>query len=94
MSSGSLQNVQPRRFRLWEIVVAQGFAAVQLDLADNGIFQYIHDLGGCFPPDFVIQSAGAEAVTQHGVGAVRYISSAAKPRQLGTDGLAVKVIVR
>lgn len=60
-------------------LTAHLFFLCNLHLADHCIVQHIDDLGRGTVSDFVVQSAGADAVAQHRVRAVRHITCATKP---------------
>lgn len=75
-------------------LTAHLFFLCNLHLADHCIVQHIDDLGRGTVSDFVVQSAGADAVAQHRVRAVRHITCATKTRQLCLDCFAVIFIVR
>ena len=75
-------------------MTAHLFFLSDLHFADNRIVQHIDDLGRGTVSDFVVQSAGADAVAQNRARAVRHITRAAKPRQLCLDCFAVILIVR
>lgn len=75
-------------------MTAHLFFLCNLHLADHCIVQHIDDLGRGTVSDFVVQSAGADAVAQNRVRAVCHITRAAKTRQLCLDCFAVIFIVR
>lgn len=68
-------------------LTAHLFFLCNLHLADHRIVQYIDNFGRGAVSDFVVQSAGADAVAQNRVWAVRHITRAAKTRQFCLDCL-------
>ncbi len=85
---------QTRIKLLFAALTAHLFFLCNLHLTDHRIVQYIDNFGRGTVSDFVVQSAGADAVAQHRVRAVRHITCATKPRQLCLDCFAVIFIVR
>ena len=85
---------QTRIKLLFAALTAHLFFLCNLHLADHRIVQYIDNFGRGTVSNFVVQSAGADAVAQNRVWAVRHITRAAKTRQFCHDCFAVILIVR